>query len=108
MEPTIGRHLFARLWIFLEVASNCLDYKITTVARTPHSSGTNRSHQTSYQTPSPFDKKKYLSSSNLKLYVPSSELLVESDKAMVMNLKSFGVDGVGYDDYDETETEPPT
>ena len=36
----------------------------------------------------------------------SNEL--ESDKAMAMNLKSFGVDGVGYDDYDETETEPPT
>jgi hypothetical protein len=29
----------------------------------------------------------------------------ESDRAMVMNLESFGVDGVGYD---ETETEPPT
>jgi hypothetical protein len=33
----------------------------------------------------------------------SNEL--ESDIAMVMNLKSFGVDGVGYD---ETETEPPS
>ncbi len=32
----------------------------------------------------------------------SNEL--ESDRAMVMNLESFGVDGVGYD---ETETEPP-
>ena len=31
----------------------------------------------------------------------------ESDRlgAMVMNLESFGVDGVGYD---ETETEPPS
>ena len=29
---------------------------------------------------------------------------LESDIAMVMNLESFGVDGVGYD---ETETEPP-
>ena len=34
----------------------------------------------------------------------SNEL--ESDRAMVMNLESFGVDGVGYDD--ETETEPPS
>ena len=37
----------------------------------------------------------------------SNEL--ESDRAMVssmvMNLESFGVDGVGYD---ETETEPPS
>ena len=32
----------------------------------------------------------------------SNEL--ESDRAMVMNLERFGVDGVGYD---ETETEPP-
>jgi hypothetical protein len=32
----------------------------------------------------------------------SNEL--ESDRATVMNLESFGVDGVGYD---ETETEPP-
>jgi hypothetical protein len=31
----------------------------------------------------------------------SNEL--ESDRAMVMNLEGFGVDGVGYD---ETETEP--
>ncbi len=31
----------------------------------------------------------------------SNEL--ESDRAMVMNLESFGVDGAGYD---ETETEP--
>jgi hypothetical protein len=30
---------------------------------------------------------------------------LESDGAMVMNLESFGVDGVGYD---ETETEPPS
>jgi hypothetical protein len=29
----------------------------------------------------------------------------ESDRAMVTNLESFGVDGVGYD---ETETEPPS
>jgi hypothetical protein len=37
----------------------------------------------------------------------SSELLVESDSAMVimMNVESFGVDGAGYD---ETETEPPS
>ncbi len=34
----------------------------------------------------------------------SNEL--ESDRAIVMNLESFGVDGVGYDD-SETETEPP-
>ena len=34
----------------------------------------------------------------------SNEL--ESDRAMVMNLESFGVDGAGYDD--ETETEPPS
>ncbi len=33
----------------------------------------------------------------------SNEL--ESDRAMVMNLESFGVDGAGYD---ETETEPPS
>ena len=33
----------------------------------------------------------------------SNEL--ESDGAMVTNLESFGVDGVGYD---ETETEPPS
>ena len=33
----------------------------------------------------------------------SNEL--ESDRAMVMNLESFGVDGVGYDG---TETEPPS
>ena len=33
----------------------------------------------------------------------SNEL--ESDMAMAMNLESFGVDGVGYD---ETETEPPS
>ncbi len=33
----------------------------------------------------------------------SNEL--ESDRAMVTNLESFGVDGVGYD---ETETEPPS
>ena len=33
----------------------------------------------------------------------SSEL--EGDRAMVTNLESFGVDGVGYD---ETETEPPS
>ena len=33
----------------------------------------------------------------------SNEL--ESDIAIVMNLESFGVDGVGYDD-SETETEP--
>ena len=32
----------------------------------------------------------------------SNEL--ESDRAIVMNLESFGVDGAGYD---ETETEPP-
>ncbi len=32
----------------------------------------------------------------------SNEL--ESDRAMVMNFESFGVDGAGYD---ETETEPP-
>ena len=30
---------------------------------------------------------------------------LESDRAMVMNLESFGVDGAGYD---ETETEPPS
>ena len=36
----------------------------------------------------------------------SNEL--ESDRAMVMNLESFGVDGVGYDSSDETETEPPS
>ncbi len=36
----------------------------------------------------------------------SNEL--ESDRAMVMNLESFGVDGAGYDVHnDETETEPP-
>ncbi len=35
----------------------------------------------------------------------SNEL--ESDRAMVMNLEGFGVDGVGYD-HDETETEPPS
>ena len=35
----------------------------------------------------------------------SSEL--ESDGAMLMNLESFGVDGVGYDE-PETETEPPS
>jgi hypothetical protein len=34
----------------------------------------------------------------------SSEL--ESDRAIVMNLESFGVDGVGYDETD-SETEPP-
>ncbi len=33
----------------------------------------------------------------------SNEL--ESDRAMVMNLESFVVDGAGYD---ETETEPPS
>jgi hypothetical protein len=33
----------------------------------------------------------------------SNEL--QSDRAMVLNLESFGVDGVGYD---ETETEPPS
>ena len=33
----------------------------------------------------------------------SNEL--ESDRAMVMNLESFGVDGAGYD---ETESEPPS
>jgi hypothetical protein len=33
----------------------------------------------------------------------SNEL--ESDRAMVINLESFGIDGVGYD---ETETEPPS
>ena len=33
----------------------------------------------------------------------SNEL--ESDRAVVMNLEGFGVDGVGYDD---TETEPPS
>ena len=33
----------------------------------------------------------------------SNEL--ESDRAMVVNLESFGADGVGYD---ETETEPPS
>ncbi len=33
----------------------------------------------------------------------SNEL--ESDRSMVMNLESFGVDGAGYD---ETETEPPS
>jgi hypothetical protein len=33
----------------------------------------------------------------------SSEL--ESDRAMVLNLESFGVGGAGYD---ETETEPPS
>ena len=33
----------------------------------------------------------------------SNEL--ESDRAMVMNSESFGVDGAGYD---ETETEPPS
>ncbi len=42
----------------------------------------------------------------------SNEL--ESDRAMVMNLESFGVDGAGYvvtfNRYDETdsETEPPS
>jgi hypothetical protein len=37
----------------------------------------------------------------------SNEL--ESDSAMVMNLESFGVDGVAsLSGYDETETEPPT
>jgi hypothetical protein len=35
----------------------------------------------------------------------SNEL--ESDRAMVMNLESFGVDGAGYDSSDETETKPP-
>jgi hypothetical protein len=30
---------------------------------------------------------------------------LESDRAVVMNLESVGVDGVGYD---ETETEPPS
>ena len=30
---------------------------------------------------------------------------LENDRAMVVNLESFGVDGVGYD---ETETEPPS
>ncbi len=33
----------------------------------------------------------------------SNEL--QSDRAIVMNLESFGVDGAGYD---ETETEPPS
>ena len=33
----------------------------------------------------------------------SNEL--ERDRAMVINLESFGIDGVGYD---ETETEPPS
>jgi hypothetical protein len=33
----------------------------------------------------------------------SSEL--QSDRAKVLNLESFGVDGAGYD---ETETEPPS
>jgi hypothetical protein len=33
----------------------------------------------------------------------SNEL--ESDRAMVINLESFGVDGAGYD---ATETEPPS
>ena len=33
----------------------------------------------------------------------SNEL--ESDGAMVMNLESFGVDGAGYNDYDETDSE---
>ncbi len=37
------------------------------------------------------------------LFEMSNEL--ESDRAMEMNLESFGVDGVGYD---ETETEPPS
>ena len=39
----------------------------------------------------------------------SSEL--ESDKAMVTNLESFGVDGVGYDETDsetDSDSEPPT
>ena len=36
----------------------------------------------------------------------SNEL--ETDRAMVMNLESFGVDGAGYDDSSETETEPPS
>jgi hypothetical protein len=35
----------------------------------------------------------------------SNEL--ESDRAMVMNLESFGVDGVGYDEA-ETDSEPPS
>jgi hypothetical protein len=35
----------------------------------------------------------------------SNEL--ESDRAMVMNLESFGVDGVGYDET-ETDSEPPS
>jgi hypothetical protein len=35
----------------------------------------------------------------------SNEL--ESDRAMVMNLESFGVDGVGYDETD-SETKPPS
>jgi hypothetical protein len=35
----------------------------------------------------------------------SNEL--ESDRAMVMNLEGFGVDGVTVG-YDETETEPPS
>ena len=35
----------------------------------------------------------------------SNELEPESDRAMVVNLESFGVDGAGYD---ETETEPPS
>ena len=35
----------------------------------------------------------------------SNEL--ESDRAMVMNLESFGL-GVDGDGYDETETEPPS
>ena len=37
---------------------------------------------------------------------------LESDgttiSAMVMNLEGFGVDGVGYDESHETETEPPS
>jgi hypothetical protein len=33
---------------------------------------------------------------------------LESDSAMVTNLERFGVDGVGYESYDETETEPPS
>ncbi len=33
---------------------------------------------------------------------------VQGDRAMMMNLESFGVHGVGYDsESDETETEPP-
>ncbi len=37
----------------------------------------------------------------------SNDSELESDRAMVMNLESFGL-GVDGADYDETDTEPPS